>query len=171
MSSQQARSRARSKPSQFATLQVESDTALLKPRSQSTRHANIPIHLTRPAVTPVEQIKAPTTQNLTTNADGKPLTFKQKKDLQIQIQKQQAEARKQAKYQRFFVQLMSAIKELYLDNKMEDQSISDTMLEVTVRDAKETISQKLFLAMIFERWQKEQHMAKTAGAVTKSDFV
>ena len=32
---------------------------------------------------------------------------------------------------------MTAIKELYLDNKMEDQSIADTMLEVTVRDAKE----------------------------------
>ena len=40
---------------------------------------------------------------------------------------------------------MTAIKELYLDNKMDDQSISDTMLEVTVRDAKESISAKLFL--------------------------
>ena len=59
----------------------------MKPRSSSTRHANIPIHLTRPAVTPVDQIKAPT-QNMTTNADGKPLTLKQKKDLQIKIQRQ-----------------------------------------------------------------------------------
>ena len=45
---------------------------------------------------------------------------------------------------------MMALKHKLLDNKMEDESISDSMLAITVSHAKQAIKDKTFIRMIFK---------------------
>lgn len=49
---------------------------------------------------------------------------------------------------------MMAIKHKLLDNKMEDESISDGMLAITVSHAKQAIKDRTFIRMIYKEHYK-----------------
>jgi len=65
---------------------------------------------------------------------------------------------------------MMAIKQKLLDNKMEDESISDSMLAITVSHAKQAIKDKKFISMIFK-----EHFKNTPNTnvlrLSKSDLI
>ena len=62
----------------------------------------------------------------------------------------QVEAKKQAKCQKYLNQFQYGLKTHFLDNKMEDESISDELLAITVADAKQLIKEKKFVKTLFE---------------------
>lgn len=64
---------------------------------------------------------------------------------------------------------MMAFKHKLLDNKMDDESISDSMLAITVSQAKQAIKEKTFIRMIYKEHNKN---APVAGLLrlTKLEF-
>jgi exosome complex RNA-binding protein Rrp42 (RNase PH superfamily) len=67
------------------------------------------------------------------------LTLKEKKAALEEQKKLQAEARKLAKSLKQLNLMMTSLKTLLLDNKMEDESISKEFLAITVYEAKNLI--------------------------------
>jgi hypothetical protein len=67
------------------------------------------------------------------------LTLKEKKAALEEQKKLQAEARKLAKSLKQLNLMMTSLKTLLLDNKMEDESISKEFLAITVNEAKNLI--------------------------------
>lgn len=65
---------------------------------------------------------------------------------------------------------MMAFKHKLLDNKMDDESISDSMLAITVSQAKQAIKEKAFIRMIYKEHNKN---APSAGVlrIAKLDFI
>ncbi len=67
------------------------------------------------------------------------MTLKEKKAALEEQKKLQAEARKLAKSLKQLNLMMTSLKTLLLDNKMEDESISKEFLAITVNEAKNLI--------------------------------
>ena len=111
-----------------------SNTVRLRPKSNNKRI--IPDHLIKPAVEIRATIAPPVQSKFIRNESGRPLTIKEKKALAEEQNRIQAEAKKNAKAQRSLTLLMMSFKHKLLDNKMDDESISDTMLAITVSQAK-----------------------------------
>lgn len=91
---------------------------------------------------------------MTRSESGRPLTIKEKKALAEEQSRLHAEAKKNAKAQRSLTLLMMSFKQKLLDNKMEDESISDSMLAITVSQAKQAIKEKTFVRMIYREHNK-----------------
>lgn len=62
-----------------------------------------------------------------------------------------------------------ALKAALIDNKMDEESISDKMLEITVGQAKQAIKDKTFIKMIYTAINKEHDVYN--NKLTKLEFI
>lgn len=80
------------------------------------------------------------------------------------------ESKRSAKAQRSLTLFMMALKEKLLENKMDDESISDSILTVNVSQAKQAIKEKTFIRMLYKEHNKS---APVAGILrmSKPEFI
>ena len=105
----------------------------------------IPEHLARPTVevAPVPVAKKNVPKNgMMLNEKGKPMTWKEKKDHQEKMKQQEIEEKKIAKGRRCMKLFFMGIKEKLLDNKSDEDPLSEQMLSTTVGKAKDLIKDK-----------------------------
>lgn len=75
-------------------------------------------------------------------------------------------ARKTARCLKYLNNFQTAIKTAYLDGKMEDESIDESMLQVTVAEAKNQIKLKRFISLIYKNIFKVSYV----NELTKAEF-
>lgn len=93
------------------------------------------------------------------------MTLKEKKAAIEEQKRQQAETRRTAKAQKTLTLLMMAWKSQLIENKMDDESISESMLAITVAEAKQAIKNKKFVRLILS-----QHNKLASGNINKQEF-
>lgn len=79
-----------------------------------------------------------------------------------ELKRQQEQARRLAKQKKTMNMLLTAIKAQLFDGKLEDQSISPKLLEVTVAAAKQAVKERSLFSMIYSPFtQKDLNAEKT----------
>lgn len=134
----------------------------------------IPEHLTKPEVvitTPAVNRSTATNNGPMLNENGKPMTWKEKKNYQENLKRQQAEDRKVAKAQRAMKVFFGGIKSHLLDNKADGDPLSKDILSVTVGEAKKLIKERGFVRMVYQHSVKDYNKQMQLTKLEFSQFV